>query len=55
MNPQIQRMHYKVYAKQFDQAIKSIFFLYTFVNWARVYIKDHTTSMLDFVDRLSLK
>ena len=36
-------------AKQSDQAIKSIF-LYTFVNWVRVYIEDHTSSMLDVVD-----
>ena len=31
---------------------KKIAFLYTFANWARVYIEDHTLSMLDFVDWL---
>ena len=35
-----------------DQDIKSIF-LYTFVNWARVYIKEHTFSLIDFVDWLA--
>ena len=37
-----------------DQDIKSIF-LYTFVNWARVYIEEHTLSLLDFVDWLATK
>ena len=37
--------------EQSDQAIKSVF-LYTFVNWVKVYIEDHTLSMLDFVDWL---
>ncbi|KAJ9708014.1 hypothetical protein PVL29_000195 [Vitis rotundifolia] len=37
-----------------DQDIKSIF-LYTFVNWARVHIKDHTLSLIDFVDWLAIK
>ena len=37
-----------------DQDIKSIF-LYTFVNWARVYIKDHTLSLFDFVNWLATK
>ena len=41
--------------KQSYQAIKSDF-MYTFVNWVRVYIEDHTTtSILDFVTWLSLK
>ena len=40
--------------KQSDQAIKS-FFLYTFVNWARVCIKDHTLSTIDFIDWLFVK
>lgn len=35
--------------KQSDQAIKFVF-IYTFVNWAKVYIEDHTFSMLDFVN-----
>ena len=37
-----------------DQKIKSIF-LYTFVNWARVYIEKHTFSLIDFVDWLATK
>ena len=35
--------------EQSNQAIKSAL-LYTFVNWARMYIEDHTLSILDFVD-----
>ena len=35
-----------------DQDIKPIF-LYTFVNWAKVYIKEHTFSLIDFVDWLA--
>nr|CAN60781.1 hypothetical protein VITISV_022451 [Vitis vinifera] len=35
-----------------DQDIKSIF-LYTFVNWARAHIKEHTFSLIDFVDWLA--
>ena len=31
------------------------FFLYTFVNWARVYIEKHTFSLIDFVDWLATK
>ena len=31
------------------QAIKYSL-LYTFVNWVRVYIKDRTLSMIDFID-----
>ena len=37
-----------------DQEIKSIF-LYTFVNWARVYLEEHTFSLIDFVDWLATK
>ena len=37
-----------------DQDIKSIF-LYTFVNWARVYIEEHTLYLIDFVDWLATK
>ena len=37
-----------------DQLIKSLF-MYTFVNWVRVYIEDHTTSMIDFIDWLLVK
>ena len=33
----------------------NIFFLYTFVNWARVYIDEHTFSLIDFVDWLATK
>ena len=41
--------------ERFDQTVKSLF-MYTFVNWVRVYIEDHTTtSILDFVTWLSLK
>lgn len=28
--------------------------MYTFVNWIRVYLEDHTSSMLDFLDWLNL-
>ena len=31
------------------------FFLYTFVNWARVHIEDHTLSMIDFIKWLVFK
>ena len=31
------------------------FFLYTFVNWARVYIEEHICSLIDFVDWLATK
>ena len=27
-------------------------FLYTLVNWARVFIEDHTLSMIDFIEWL---
>ena len=37
-----------------NQAIKSLF-LYTFVNWVRVYIEDQTFSLIDFIDWLFLK
>ena len=38
--------------KRNEQDIKSIF-LYTFVNWARIYIKEYTFSLIDFVDWLA--
>ena len=34
-----------------NQAIKYSF-LYTFVIWVRVYLKDHTLSMFDFIEWL---
>ena len=34
-----------------NQAIKHSF-LYTFVNWARVYLEDHFLSMFDFIEWL---
>ena len=37
-----------------NQEIKSTF-LYTFVNWVRVYIEEHTFSLIDFVDWLATK
>ena len=37
-----------------NQIIKYIL-LYTFVNWIRVYIKDHTLSFIDFIDWLFVK
>ena len=37
-----------------DQTIKCSF-LYNFANWARVYIEDHTLSLIDFVDWLFVK
>ena len=40
--------------KRSNQAIKS-FFMYTFVNLVRVYIEDHTLSMIDFIDWLFVK
>lgn len=30
-------------------------FMYTFVNWDRVYIEDPTLSMIDFIDWLLVK
>ena len=36
-----------------NQAIKHSF-LYTFVNWARVYLEDHTLSMIDFIEWLNV-
>ena len=30
----------------------NFFFMYTFVNWVRVYIEDHVLSIIDFVDWL---
>ena len=41
-------------AKRVDQAIKYSF-LYYFVNWVRVYIEDHTLSLVDFIDCLFIK
>ena len=40
--------------KQLDQAIKSNF-MYTFVNWVKVYIEDQSMSMIDLVHWLSFK
>ena len=40
--------------EQSNQAIKSNF-MYTFVNQARVYMEDHTLSLLDFVDWLNIR
>ena len=37
-----------------DQAIKSIF-MFTFVNWGRVYIEDHSLSLIDFVKWLFVR
>ena len=37
-----------------DQDIKFIF-LYTSVNWVRVYIEERTLSLIDFVDWLAIK
>ena len=34
-----------------NQALKHSF-LYTLVNWARVFIEDHTLSMIDFMEWL---
>ena len=33
----------------------SLYSLYTFMNLARVYIEDHTVSMIDFIDWLFVK
>ena len=35
--------------KRFDQALKHSF-LYTFVNWDKVYLEDHSLSMIDFIE-----
>ena len=32
-----------------DQALK-LSFLYTFVNWGRVYLEDHFLSLFDFIE-----
>ena len=32
-----------------DQALKP-FFLYTFVNGGRVYLEDHSLSLIDFIE-----
>ena len=37
--------------EQSDQPLKH-FFLYTFVNWVRVFMEDHTLSMIDFIEWL---
>ena len=37
--------------ERFDQALK-LSFLYTFVNWGRVYLEDHYLSMIDFIEWL---
>ena len=37
--------------EQFNQALK-LSFLYTFVNWGRVYLEDHYLSMIDFIEWL---
>ena len=31
---------------------KTFFFLYTFVNWGKVYLEDHSLSMIDFIEWL---
>ena len=35
--------------EQSDQALKNSF-LYTFVNWARVFLEDHSLYMIDFIE-----
>ena len=35
--------------KQSDQTLK-LYFLYTFVNWGRVYLEDHSLSLIDFIE-----
>ena len=40
--------------KRFDQTIKSLF-MYTFVNWVRVYIEDHILFIIDFINWLFVK
>lgn len=40
--------------ERYDQSIKSLF-MYTFINWARVYIEDHIVSMIDFIDWFLVK
>ena len=37
--------------ERLDQALKHSF-LYTLVNWARVFIEDHILSMIDFIELL---
>ena len=34
--------------ERFDQVLK-LSFLYTFVNWGRVYLEDHSLSVIDFI------
>ena len=33
-----------------EPTLKQFFFFHTFVNWARVYLEDHTLSMIDFIE-----
>ena len=33
----------------------NIFFLCSFVSWVRVYIEDHSLSLIDFIDWLFVK
>ena len=40
--------------ERFDQTVKSLF-MYTFVNWVRVYIEDHILFMIDFINWLFVK
>ena len=40
--------------ERYDQSIKSLF-MYTFMHLVRVYIEDHTVSMIDFIDWLFVK
>ena len=35
--------------ERLNQALKHSF-LYTLVNWVRVFIEDHTLSMIDFIE-----
>ena len=35
--------------EQSDQALK-LSFLYTFVNWGRVYLENHSLSLIDFIE-----
>ena len=37
--------------EQSNQTLKHSF-LYTLINWARVFIEDHTLSMIDFIEWL---
>ena len=35
--------------EQSDQSLK-LSFLYTFVNWGRMYLEDHSLSLFDFIE-----